>query len=585
MSDSNIWILSVGSTDIQLPVYAKTEGESGQDEWRLAGRVNIPKSTQRFIHEHLERLAEQDLVNYCTEFSQAFPASDHNAPRLKFDGAGEIIASYESSAAPVRPNHRLTATHDKLRIGRDAPLPLILPKIEPICSSLEAFDTSPPESVLVFNTRRVDDPSEPIAAGPLTARRLATRFDLKPMVLGDPMGTVLSVGSASTSIDLVCGRERFEHEDTLRLCQQRLLRVCRAIERYYPRAHIWLTDSGGAPQIKDLVRRFIRTFFGADRITMLTVGERSGEILIAPSTGEPSWTDGDRTRAAVAEALRARRLVAAYGLASALRDVATSEDSAWVSAVLDTTAALCMLPALSDSRTAFSEMPSCLLVAARCEAAVAQGDVKSLLLQLSTLFEVLIPELLRRHPLFQHSGVRIHTRSNYVAVSSTPALEHIAAGCILFGEHYQAALYHDTYKFKHPSRARPVPLRIGNTHRDVAAWLEWMLETFEEDAPARQAVVALRALHLRFAGSSYSLRVLRNRVMHECASEQTLREISLALLDQALVCEYEGYLSLLRQSDWSDVITNLFTGKSLIDVIDEAIDDLIDLVRSRAIDR
>ncbi len=583
----SVWIISVGSTDLQLPLYERVADEEGHHEWRLTHLVRLPERETRTIHEGLEKLAKFGLIEFIAPDRKTGALSSRRGkdePRLLLevneDGSG-FAARYESSVPPSETPSRLDSAADEISSGKGNKVPLALPKLEPILG-FPNFVEDPPETVLVLNTRRTSDSREPVAAGPLVAKRMSLAFDLEWEVKGDPLHDLPRKGTA-TSVDFIRGTETFEADGDQEHCQQRLIALCRWIDEESDGVKVWLSNSGGAPQIKDLVGRTIQTYFGEGRVTVLTVPERSGDIQEQPLAQSQGWGDRDRVRVACATALRQRQLIAAFGLASSLCTVPSTRNEGWSVAVIQTLAPLCLLPNPPGIPVQDCPLTGSKLVAYRCEAALAQKDIKGALLHLGSLFETLHGELLQRHPLLGRPGITWEPSGRSFEIAG--------------GIQQRTALKREVMEanelFAGPARGRQSPLlewtgrftaRVRNTYSEMPEWLTWMERSiFNRCGPVAHLTLAattLRALYRRYASVS-KCRELRNQFVHHSPSQATLAEAQAILLDQALIKNDDGALTLLGVESWSKIFRPL-GHNDLRDEFEGVLKGLLEKVRAPA---
>lgn len=582
----SVWIVSVGSTDVQLPVYEKITDAYGVVEWRLSCRAEIPEGGRRVIHESMERLARKGRVTYlkydeilastpvqgCTPrlIPRFRPRESERPPmvELAVDEDGESFVAEYAEGKEFKDRFRLSPGRDQV----SEKFPVILPKIEPVLKSPLLSDDAP-TAVFVLNTRRTDNEWEPVAAGPLVAQRVAQALELNWAVVGTwPIEDGVEWDAHAISIDTIRGREKFEVEKDQDLHRQRLIQLCRLIEARFPQERIVVTNTGGAPRVKDLVWRAIQGYFGEKRVSLLSVSEQTDEVIEQQITRKPSWDERDKVRFEVARALRERRVMAAFGLAAMLANSTQEKSEDWVGQVIDTLGPLCTLSAAPSLPRQASPFGNVELAAFRCEVALFEEDYPKAIIYMGALFEMLLGEFIIRDPFFNEINAKLDSDGQTLKINkeNKPRL-------IKKNKQFDPAS-----QFPLIGRFSGGDLYIRKGFSEFRSWCGW-LDRRPVSGPIPNAIKNLKDLYSDYGKSE--IRRLRNKIAHHTLAQDSLDALKSALRGRRLLSpvdpELRGRLTLLGNPRWTGVLEALCPGEQgMAGRLDEELDRLLDAVRA-----
>ena len=310
-----LWIVSVGVTDVQFPVW-KTDNHG---QWHGPQRFETGRGNVRRLHEGLLTLLERDQITFPDNLPEDIPRQEARDLRLEFEQVDDqFIATIRHDG------YRLSRQGDMIFDNDRPPLPLYCPKVHPLLNKVQELLGNDPVSVLVLNTRRDetlrDGPNEPIAAGPLVAKFLAERLNLKWLNHDGSVPSTLERGK-STWVNILTGNETLEDRET----QQRIIKRLTGLIRAWgagPQARIVVTVTGGMPTLKPIFERVPAICIGQQNVKLLEQPERS---RTAPAESLPLDYDARETeqltlRFHCAEALRQGAYFSAYGLADKYRE-------------------------------------------------------------------------------------------------------------------------------------------------------------------------------------------------------------------------------------------------------------------------
>ena len=382
-----LWLISVGVTDVQFPVWKRLE----DDEWGDARLFDIGAGGCRAVHAGLLALLERNRI--------CFPTGDlpkqldrEDAKNLKFDFApidDGFIATIKEREQPSS-GFCISRYDDCIPNDHEENLPLYCPKVAEIVDAACATFTNEPVTVVVLNTRR-DETSrhgknEPIASGPLVANFLASRLGLDPPGADHAGAFPASLEHGTcTWVDILTGTDAVEDDTVLQGIVPKVIALADAWKAKGSRK-VMITSSGGIPNIKPIVERVAATVFGQSAITLLHAPERGmpkGTAQPETLRFEARVTEREALRFHCAEGLRQGDYAGAYGLAS------RSRTEAWSGHVLNRLGPLLELPGNFDYG-----LEPLYLTACQIDIALCIGDPVRALLRLATFVEMANWELI-----------------------------------------------------------------------------------------------------------------------------------------------------------------------------------------------
>jgi hypothetical protein len=468
-----LWMISVGVTDVQFPVWSKDE----YGVWTVLQRFETGRGGIRAVHEGLLAL----LRNGQIRFERSLPKPiDRNVAR---DLRLEFVQEDADFLITIRhTDYRISAQADTIPNPHEAQLSLYCPKVEALLPVARETFAGNPVMVLVLNTRRADGfseaASEPVASGPIIAHCLAERLGLNWI---DGKGRVPErlVPGTATWVDILTGDEAMEDAAAQQNVVARLSAVSRA---WNPGStavsRVAVTTSGGMPILKPLIERVPATCFGQERVVLLDQPER-GPARSEPLSYDARVSEREVLRFHCAEALRAGDYMGAYGLASRMAK------QPWARAVRDGLGTLLELPGAA-LRPNVRTLGPVALNACRIETRLCLGDVIGALIRLGTFIESAIWELMMQDPRIPDDL--------YVDRDNRCLVGNLAADHPLFEKRL---LDRDSK---------------GKDHHFVCG-LTWLWPDWLEDHHGRQqkSVTALKSFQRRYEDEP---KRLRNRLMH-----------------------------------------------------------------------
>lgn len=484
-----LWLLSVGTTDVQFPAWCQDETGA----WAELMRVEVGRHPGlRALHEGLLSLAATEGR---VLLSNDLPPPVREAKRLgvvveSVEVAGEQVFAARleqaGAGAAARPM-RISATGDEVPNAHDAQLVLYFPKVRDMVEVIRREQAGAQLSVVVLNTNRSlagETQREPFAAGPLTARFVAQQLGLSLADGGPGLPLGLNDGTA-TWFDILQGGERAETPETEAAVLERLNGL---IDAFAPGAEdcIVVSASGGLPQLKAVIERIPATRIGAARVRLLENPEGAREPQLRPLVEK--WTEREALRFQCAEALREGDLAAAYGLARRRSGLK------WAKKVLARVGPLLELP----SNPLPGYPAGCALRAARVEAALAMGDVPAAIRYLGVFLEAAVWEILERS----------------TAVTNALSVDASSEQLTL---HPGRALPHGLDWLLDPDNNAPgvFKLRTGPMFTQLPTWVA---DRENGNQGLQGAATALAALGNEYSrrqpAGSDSIRAVRNRLSH-----------------------------------------------------------------------
>ena len=404
-----LWLISVGATDIQIPVWI--QDESGA--WSQLRRMEFEREGQRQVHEALLAMASvPGRVMLSAEDVRPFRAQRGNSvavEHVEVDGeAVHSIRIVRPGAADRPPALRISASGDEIPNPYEATLTLLFPKIAPMVMAIQAASKGNDLSVIVLNTCRssgVDAAREPVAAGPLAARFLAQELGLHWVEGGAAIPAMLAAGTC-TWLDILQGGERLEDPEVEALVQGRMNTLLDAFDAQ-PGDRVVVSTSGGLPPLKPLIERIPAARLGTECVSVLDNPEGGQGRMPEFRPLAERWLDREMLRLHGVEALRSQDYAAAYGLAKR-----RSAGAAWARGVLACLAPMLDLPTSVSPDPCIEALEPYQLRAIRVETALAMSDVPMAIRHLSTFVESALWTLLRRGNALSACGFRVEEDSD-----------------------------------------------------------------------------------------------------------------------------------------------------------------------------
>lgn len=376
-----LWLVSVGVTDVQFPVWIKDD----YGLWQGPQRFQLGRGGVRKTHEGLLTLLRRERIRFDGEVPALLERSVAENLRLEFE---HDPANDEFLAALTPANYRLSPRADCIPNEQEERLPLYCPKVAPLADHAHEIFGRGTVSVLVLNTRRAEGfgleaRDEPVASGPLVARYLSERLGLNLLDSDGRLPENFAPGCA-TWIDVLAEREAMEEPEA----------QGRVVDRLNAALSLWsgeesgqrrvlVTTSGGMPLLKPLIERLPAIHVGQEHVMLLDQPERRGR-------GDPVATSvlnyGERVaeretlRFYGAEALRAGDYAGAYGLAR------RAGHCPWANAVCNRLGALLELPG-QPLHIKGRVVEPFVLHAVQVETRLCMGDLTGALLRMGPFVE------------------------------------------------------------------------------------------------------------------------------------------------------------------------------------------------------
>ncbi|MDG4584353.1 MAG: hypothetical protein P9E67_09770 [Candidatus Competibacter sp.] len=389
-----LWMISVGVTDVQFPVWGKDE----YGMWTVLRRFAPGKAGIRAVHEGLLALLRNDQIRFESGLPRSIDSGVARDLRLEFDQVGADFLMGIQHA-----NYRISDQADTVPNTHESQLPLYCPKMVEMLPLAREIFAGGSITVLVLNTRRADDFSkaseEPVAAGPLVAKCLAERLGLTWVDGQGQVPTDLALGT-STWIDILTGDEAIEDPAAQQNVVARLGAAIRAWSSgNVTTGRVVVTISGGMPVLKPMIERVPATCIGQANVQLLDKPDREEATAVALSY-DNRVTEREVLRFHCAEALRHGDYAGAYGLAS------RAPQQPWASAVHDGLGPLLEFPGASLRPSDRCLGPSA-LTACRIEVRLCLGDVIGALIRLGTFIESSIWELIAQNSCICRLGLQV----------------------------------------------------------------------------------------------------------------------------------------------------------------------------------
>ena len=309
-----LWLISVGVSDVQFPVYKRDQ----YGQWNGPLRFEKGRGGIRSVHEGLLTLLQQDKVKFPNPGDELpKPVSREEARDIKLEF--EPIGDHQFLATIAHEQYQISNGGDTIPNNQEPALPLYCPKVHPLLKPALKLFAEEPVTVVVLNTNRNkelgDGSDEPIASGPLVARYLAERLELKWVDNQENIPDILEQ-NVSTWIDILTGDEKMENTIAQKEVVKRLTAIIQAWKSTHGTDHkIVVTTSGGMPPLKPIIERVPATCLGQQAITLLEQPERRDPAVIAPLDYNVRVSEQETLRFHCAEALCSPDYASAYGFA------------------------------------------------------------------------------------------------------------------------------------------------------------------------------------------------------------------------------------------------------------------------------
>lgn len=499
-----LWLVAVGATDVQFPLWRR--GPDGQ--WSERFRFSVPRHADvRALHEGLLALLRTGRLTY----------PDGPLPETAPDELGDVrldlVCESDAFVACYNPSRfRLVPGSETVSDS----FPVYCPKLQPLASSTDFLRDIGPRrdvTIVVLNTTRDPDPrtnpAEPVAAGPVVSRYLAERLNLKWIDFGGSLseGAALAAG-VGTWVDMLRGGETVENEISQQCVRDRLHEIIDAWERSTKgRRSIAISTGGGVPALKEVIERIAATRYGDGAIRLLLVPER-GEPKAPVLRYSDKWSEREALRFHCTEALRQGDLISAYGLARRY------DRQPWARRVKDTLGPLLELPCEDENQVGSLSLKPWELRACRVEACLSRGDVAAAIKALGAFLESAIWALLERSDKLREEGLNVIVGEERIegCWPSNPELQKLLSPELESAERYEV--------------------------KNLWGWPPW-LEEHEPNAKNKAAATALKSLCGKYLNNSsgVSLKDVRNRLAHGAGPRVTLGEATDLLKQRGIVSD------------------------------------------------
>lgn len=386
-----LWLVSVGITDVQFPVWKKDE----YGQWSPR-RFNVGRGGTRAVHRDLLALLKQDLITFPEQLPPAVYQEEARDLRLELmEGQGSFVVTITTAKPQQQDDYRISSSVNEIPNAEESRLPLFCPKVRDALGVARDTFGAEPVSVVVFNTRRdetlPDGLDEPIASGPVVAKFLAERLGLNWSDNAGEIPDQLKPG-VSTWIDILTGHEPLEDVSAQQAVVHRITNLVKAWNPAGKRL-VAITTSGGMPPLKSIIEHVPATCLGQGAIRLLDRPER-GAMSITAVNFMARVAERETLRFHCAEALRQGDFTSAYGLASRFGD------QPWSGAVRALLGPLLELPGgplQYNGRT----LEPFVLYACQVELALAMGDIAGALRRVGPFIESTIWEVISRNEVIE----------------------------------------------------------------------------------------------------------------------------------------------------------------------------------------
>lgn len=512
-----LWIISVGMTDIQFPVWSQDE----YGQWTGPQRFESGRTGIRAVHEGLLALLRRDQI--C--FASGEPRALRNVHGLRL----EFFEEEGSFLAAVRPQeYRISCWAEEIPNEREDQLPLYCPKVSALLPIARETFADAPVTVLVLNTRRSaafrEGPSEPIAAGPLVSKCLAEQLGLQWCDGQGEVPSALRPGT-STWLDILTGDEATEDADAQGNLIRRLNAAIRAWDSEGGQRRVVVTTGGGIPPLKPIIERVPATAVGQSNVLVLDQPE-GGKAAAVPLSYDTRVTERESLRFQCAESLRAGDYASAYGLAN------WATNQPWARAVRDGLGALLELPGKPLTLRERRLQPHA-VCACQIEASLCMGDTAGALIRFGTFIDSTIWALIGGDARIREAGLTPDREDE--CLEGRLARNHALFGGNLLDPNSKGPNRHGV---------------TGLTWR----WPQWLAQRAGGQLEASKAIDRLR---LAYNGEP---RKFRNLLIHGAAEPVDLNVVRKCMLAAGLIAESTDRQIFGQNFLSTPLLSNLLTG-------------------------
>lgn len=307
-----LWIVSVGVTDLQFPVWKQNEF----GDWQ-SFRFEIGRSSGiRDIHTNLFQLYQQQRIAFPDTLPEALSRQDSQLLKLTLEqNDQQFQAGIDPGKYPGKV--RISQSDNPILISKEQALPVYCSKIHDLLGTARnIFKNDSSVSVVVLNTCRANQRDEPIASGPLVAAYLGQKLGLEWSNQSGAIPESLNVHT-STWVDILKDDEKLEDKQTQQNVVERLTATIRAwnCNLEVQNQKIIVTTTGGMPPLKPLIERIPAICLGQQAISLLEQPERAPGVEVKALSYLDRIAEQETLRFHCVEALRELDYVTAYGLA------------------------------------------------------------------------------------------------------------------------------------------------------------------------------------------------------------------------------------------------------------------------------
>jgi len=499
-----LWIISVGLTDIQFPVWKQDE----YGQWNQLQRFQIKRGKAREVHQGLRTLFDNNMLKFESSIPPLMPGKESDQLHLEF-APDPDLGGFMASIKSEQNLYQISEYTDILSSDDEHKLTLYFPKIEPIINRAQEIFTDGSVTVIVLNTSRsqqfIRGSEEPIASGPLVAAYLAERLGLIWDDMNGKVPTVLRSG-VSTWLDVLIDNERAEEHSTQQRVVTRLQGILDTWSAGTNSDHsVVVTPSGGIPILKPIIERVPATYFGQANVKLLDSPERS-DITLTALDYHSRFIERETLRFYCAEALRRNDFSSAYGLAR------SAQQQPWADTVCRELGPLLELSG-NPLQVNGKPLERFAIYATQIEIRLCMNDVAGALIRLGAFIESVIWKLIASDQRIIDWGLEVDSANECLRGKLNP-------------DHELCAQYNG---LKHNEKGPDQHQIVGLTWR----WPHWLNMELGGQKEAAQAVNTLR---LRYESKNTpSPREFRNLMVHGCKQSIDLKQVRTVLEREALI--------------------------------------------------
>lgn len=477
-----LWLISVGVTDVQFPVWKQDD----YGQWQIF-RFRRDRGGIRSVHEGLRNLLDQGHIVFPDELPQDMRVEESGKFKLCFEQEDALfVASIVGDKDEGIEQYRISRSANEIPNDAESCLPLYCPKVSELLDLARETFADAPVSVVVLNTVRLptfhESRDEPVASGPLVAKLLAEKLGLQWQDNNGRLPENLPPGS-STWLDVLIDDEAAENPAAQKMVVQRLTKVVQ-VWQPQPQDNIAIATVGGMPILKPFIERVPATCLGQSSIRLLEKTERQAPAQAVSLDYNARIIEQEILRFYCAEALRKGQYAAAYGLAS------QSPERGWAQAVRNALGPLLELPG-GPLRLKGLGLKPVALAGCQIELALCMGDVVSAVKRLGQFIESATWALISEDPRIQNWQLRVDRDEESLVTPWRLPADH---------ELFNQALL-DT----ECNTQRPFYYRVKGMHR---SWLAWLAQP---DGQHTQCVALLQSIQDDYGEEP---RRIRNRLTH-----------------------------------------------------------------------